>query len=103
MNNISEKNSEGTILIVDDQLSNLKILATLLKDNNYKVKKAIDGESALISIETDTPDLILLDIKMPDLNGYEVCERLKEHPKTKDVPVIFISALNEVFDKVKAF
>lgn len=103
MNNISEKNSEGTILIVDDQLSNLKILATLLKDNNYKVKKAIDGESALISIETDTPDLILLDIKMPELNGYEVCERLKDNPKTKDIPVIFISALNEVFDKVKAF
>ncbi|RQH20952.1 response regulator [Okeania hirsuta] len=103
MNNISEKKSEGTILIVDDQLSNLKILATLLKDNNYKVKKAIDGESALISIETDSPNLILLDIKMPDLNGYEVCERLKNHPKNKDIPVIFISALNEVFDKVKAF
>ncbi|MGB3509969.1 MAG: response regulator [Microcoleaceae cyanobacterium] len=103
MNIISEENSEGTILIVDDQLSNLKILATLLKDNSYKVKKAIDGESALISIETDTPDLILLDIKMPDLNGYEVCERLKANPKTKDIPVIFISALNEVFDKVKAF
>ena len=103
MNNILEKNSEGTILIVDDNLANLKILATLLKDHNYQVKKAIDGESALIAIETDTPDLILLDIKMPDLNGYEVCERLKANLKTQNIPIIFISALNEVFDKVKAF
>ncbi|NEQ40562.1 MAG: response regulator [Okeania sp. SIO3I5] len=103
MNTISKENLEGIILIVDDNLSNLKILATLLKDNSYQVKKAIDGESALLSIETDIPDLILLDIKMPELDGYQVCERLKANPKTQEIPVIFISALNEVFDKVKAF
>lgn len=101
--NISEENLAGTILIVDDQLPNLKILATLLKNNNYKVKKALDGESALIAVGKEIPDLILLDIKMPDLDGYQVCQRLKAHPKTKDIPVLFISALNEVFDKVKAF
>ncbi|MGK7942191.1 MAG: diguanylate cyclase [Crocosphaera sp.] len=100
---ISEENLAGTILIVDDQLPNLKILANLLKNNNYKVKKALDGESAIISINKESPDLILLDIKMPDLDGYEVCNQLKSNPKTKDIPVIFISALNEVFDKLKAF
>ncbi|MEM1172689.1 MAG: response regulator [Cyanobacteria bacterium P01_H01_bin.35] len=103
MNTISKENSEGIILIVDDNLPNLKILATLLKNNNYQVKKAIDGESALLSIETHIPDLILLDIKMPELDGYQVCERLKANPKTREIPIIFISALNEVFDKVKAF
>ncbi|MDJ0845746.1 diguanylate cyclase domain-containing protein [Crocosphaera sp.] len=100
---ISEETLAGTILIVDDQLPNLKILANLLKNNNYKVKKALDGESALISINKEIPDLILLDIKMPDLDGYEVCNKLKFNPKTKEIPIIFISALNEVFDKVKAF
>ncbi|MDJ0508429.1 MAG: diguanylate cyclase [Crocosphaera sp.] len=100
---LSEENLAGIILIVDDQLPNLKILANLLKNNNYKLKKALDGESALISIDKEIPDLILLDIKMPDMDGYEVCNKLKANPKTKEIPVIFISALNEVFDKVKAF
>ncbi|NES06964.1 MAG: response regulator, partial [Okeania sp. SIO2F4] len=103
MNTISKENSEGIILIVDDNLPNLKVLATLLKNNNYQVRKAIDGESALLSVKTDIPDLILLDIKMPELDGYQVCERLKANPNTQEIPIIFISALNEVFDKVKAF
>lgn len=95
--------SENKILIVDDQLSNLKVLDSVLKNNNYKVKKAMDGETALISVETDQPDLILLDIKMPNLDGYEVCQKIKSNPQTQDIPIIFISALDEVFDKVKAF
>ncbi|MGK7923277.1 MAG: response regulator [Trichodesmium sp.] len=103
MNTISKENSEGIILIVDDNLPNLKVLAALLKNKNYQVKKAIDGESALLSIETDIPDLILLDIKMPEIDGYQVCERLKANPQTQEIPVIFLSALNEVFDKVRAF
>ena len=103
MNTILKGNSEEIILIVDDNLPNLKFLATLLKNNNYQVRKAIDGESALVSIETELPDLILLDIKMPEINGYQVCERIKANPKTQEIPVIFLSALNEVFDKVKAF
>ncbi|MGD1716381.1 diguanylate cyclase domain-containing protein [Dapis sp. BLCC M172] len=102
-NDLPKQNLEATILIVDDQISNLKVLAILLKNNNYKVKKAINGENAMIAVETDIPDLILLDIKMPEIDGYQVCERLKANPKTQEIPVIFISALNEVFDKVKAF
>ncbi len=92
-----------TILIVDDQLPNLKVLATMLKGKNYKVRKTMDGESAIEAVQIEPPDLILLDINMPDMNGYEVCQRLKSDEKTKDVPIIFISALSEVFDKVKAF
>lgn len=102
-NDLPKQNFEATILIVDDNLANLKVLATLLKTNSYQVRKAIDGESALLSVETDVPDLILLDIKMPELDGYQVCERLKRNAKTQEIPIIFISALNEVFDKVKAF
>lgn len=92
-----------TILIVDDQLPNLKVLSTMLKGKNYKVRKAVDGESAIEAVQIEPPDLILLDIKMPIMDGYEVCQRLKSDDKTKDVPIIFISALSEVFDKVKAF
>ena len=92
-----------TILIVDDQLPNLKVLTTMLKGKNYKVRKTVDGESAIEAVQIEPPDLILLDIKMPEMDGYEVCQRLKSDDKTKDVPIIFISALSEVFDKVKAF
>ncbi|MGD1699816.1 diguanylate cyclase domain-containing protein [Dapis sp. BLCC M229] len=102
-NHLPKQNLEATILIVDDQISNLKVLANFLKNNNYKVKKAINGENALIAVETDMPDLILLDIKMPSMNGYQVCQKLKSNPQTQDIPVIFISALSEAFDKVKAF
>lgn len=91
------------ILIVDDQLPNLKVLATILKEKNYKVRKATDGQSAIEAVQIDPPHLILLDIKMPGLDGYQVCQRLKSEEKTKDIPIIFISALSEIFDKIKAF
>ena len=91
------------ILIVDDRLSNLQILANILKQRNYRVRKAISGQVAINTIETEIPDLILLDIKMPDMDGYEICQYLKANQETKDIPVIFISALNGVLDKVKAF
>ncbi|TVQ47540.1 MAG: diguanylate cyclase [Gloeocapsa sp. DLM2.Bin57] len=97
------KDVSETILIVDDQIANLKVLATMLEKEGYQVRKAIDGETALIAIENYIPNLILLDIKMPDLDGYEVCQRIKNNPQTQSIPIIFISALNEVFDKVKAF
>jgi signal transduction histidine kinase/DNA-binding response OmpR family regulator len=100
---LTTKKRGENILIVDDQPANLHVLAKILEANNYKVKKAIDGESALIAAQLNPPDLILLDIKMPDMNGYEVCEQLKSDPRTQDIPVIFISALSEVFDKIKAF
>lgn len=94
---------EHTILVVDDTPANLELLATLLAKLGYEVRAALSGQMALMSIEVAQPDLVLLDINMPDMNGYEVCERLKENPVTADIPVIFVSALGETIDKVKAF
>lgn len=95
--------SKESILIVDDTPANLQLLAQMLSEQGYKVRIAQDGTMALLSIQSSPPDLILLDIMMPELNGYEVCSKLKASSLTKDIPIIFISALNEVFDKVKAF
>jgi putative two-component system response regulator len=94
---------EADVLIVDDTLANLQLLTSLLKEEGYKVRPASSGAMALMAIEKKSPDLILLDIKMPDLDGYEVCEKLKHNPQTQAIPIIFISALNDVNDKVKAF
>lgn len=94
---------KGNILVVDDDLPNLRVLVEILSRQGYKVRPAPHGELALMSIESTLPDLILLDIMMPEIDGYEICCRLKASSLTKDIPVIFISALNEVFDKVKAF
>ncbi len=91
------------ILVVDDNPENLQLLAATLSEQGYKLRVAVDGEMALQSVKASQPDLILLDIMMPYLNGYEVCQQLKENPETSDIPIIFISASNEVFDKVKAF
>ncbi len=91
------------VLIVDDTLANLQLLSSILKDEGYKVRPATSGAMALQAIAQKLPDLILLDIKMPDMDGYEVCKELKRHTRTKDIPIIFISALNELSDKVKAF
>lgn len=97
------KTISGNILIVDDQLPNLRILVNILEEENYKVRKATNGQSAIKAAKKEPPDLVLLDIKMPNMDGYEVCKKLKFDSKTKNIPVIFISALDEVFDKVKAF
>jgi diguanylate cyclase (GGDEF)-like protein len=96
-------NSKKSILIVDDTLDNLRLLSTMLTEQGYKVRKALDGQTALNTIRTVPPDLILLDINMPEMNGYEVCQALKADPQVRDIPVIFLSAMNEVFDKVQAF
>jgi signal transduction histidine kinase len=95
--------SKESILIVDDTPANLQLLAQMLSEQGYKVRMAQDGTMAIMSVESSPPDLILLDIMMPELNGYQVCSKLKASCQTKDIPIIFISALNEVFDKVKAF
>ncbi|QIZ70453.1 sensor histidine kinase [Oxynema aestuarii] len=92
-----------TILIVDDTPDNLRLLSAMLSDRGYEVRKAINGRMALIAVEAAHPDLILLDIMMPEMDGYEVCTQLKSSPKTEEIPVIFLSALNEINDKVKAF
>jgi two-component system, sensor histidine kinase and response regulator len=91
------------ILIVDDVHANLKVLGDILKGEGYKVRPALNGHQALQAAEKEKPDLILLDIMMPEMNGYEVCRRLKEIPEMSDIPVIFISALNGTEDIVKAF
>jgi two-component system, sensor histidine kinase and response regulator len=95
--------SVGDILIVDDQLDNLHLLSDLLTQQGYEVRTVTRGSAALMGVEAQLPDLILLDISMPEMDGYEVCQCLKSNPQTREIPVIFISALNEVFDKVKAF
>ncbi|NEO99564.1 MAG: response regulator [Symploca sp. SIO2E9] len=91
------------ILIVDDMPDNLRLLSSMLTDNGYRVRNAINGKRTFIAVQRQVPDLILLDIKMPDMDGYEVCHRLKASEVTRNVPIIFISALDDVFDKVKAF
>jgi sigma-B regulation protein RsbU (phosphoserine phosphatase) len=93
----------ASILIVDDTPANLQVLAGMLKDRGYKVRPVPSGKLALLAARKDPPDLILLDINMPEMNGYDVCEQLKAEDLLKGVPVIFISALTEQLDKVKAF
>jgi two-component system, sensor histidine kinase and response regulator len=98
-----ERSAKGDILIVDDTLDNLRLLSAMLSGHGYEVRSVTSGSTALIGIRTRPPDLVLLDIAMPGMTGYEVCQHLKSDPTTQEIPVIFISALNEVVDKVKAF
>lgn len=91
------------ILIVDDTFANLQLLANMLKGEGYKVRPASSGAMALQAVTKKHPDLILLDIKMPEMDGYEVCAALKNNPDTKSIPVLFISALSDIPDKIKAF
>lgn len=93
----------GDILIVDDKLQNLRLLFDMLSDQGYKVRGAPSGKIALTVARSALPDMVLLDINMPEMDGYEVCQRLKADPITRDIPVLFVSAMGEVFDKVKAF
>ena len=92
-----------TILVVDDSVENLQVLSALLRDK-YKVKVAKNGAKALEIIESDASiDLILLDIMMPDVDGYEVCKQIKSNPSTVKIPVIFLTALNDSLDETKGF
>jgi signal transduction histidine kinase len=95
--------TQGTILVVDDHSDNLRTLSLILQAEGYKVRKAGSGAMALETVNSQLPDLILLDIRMPQMSGFEVCEVLKRSPSTCQVPVLFISASDEVDDKVKAF
>lgn len=97
------RNAHSTILVVDDNADNLRLLAGILDEHHYKIRLAPSGERALATIRKEAPDLILLDIMMPDMDGFEVCRQLKADQKTTGIPVIFISALDETIDKVKAF
>ncbi|MEH2349369.1 MAG: EAL domain-containing protein [Nostoc sp.] len=91
------------ILIVDDMADNLRVLSSILTREGYNVRKALNWQMALTATQTVLPDLILLDIMMPEVDGYEICQTFKASELTADIPVIFISALDDVFDKVKAF
>jgi urea transport system substrate-binding protein len=93
----------ANILIVDDTPTNLRLLSEILSKRGYKVRSVTNGNTALRAADAKPPDLILLDISMPEMDGYEVCERLKAKELTRNIPVIFLSALDEETDKVKAF
>lgn len=95
--------AKATILVVDDLPDNLRLLVSMLSGNGYKVLSAPNGPTALELARAHLPDLILLDIMMPNMDGYEVCAELKSDPATEDIPVLFISALDATADKVKSF
>ncbi len=94
---------KGNILIVDDCPENLHLLRRIITKDGYKVRCVTNGAIALRTVSHYPPDALLLDIKMPDMDGYQVCEALKADEKTSEIPIIFLSALDQVFDKVKAF
>lgn len=93
---------EKTILVVDDTEANIDILISILGDE-YDVSVALDGEGALEIAQEEPPDLILLDIMMPKMDGYEVCRRLRANDKTKDIPVVFVTAKGEIDDKLDGY
>ena len=97
------KISKANILVVDDTPQNLKLLSSMLEEHDFNVRCAINGLLALNTAQSGWSDLILLDITMPEMNGYEVCKKLKAQENTKDIPVIFLSALDDVADKKQAF
>ena len=94
---------KASILVVDDKPANLRLLSQLLSEHSYNVRPVLSGAQAIAAAQALPPDLILLDIKMPEMDGYEVSRRLKDDPRTSLVPILFISALHETEDKVKAF
>ncbi|MEZ4866016.1 MAG: hybrid sensor histidine kinase/response regulator [Caldilineaceae bacterium] len=103
MDNNVAGDKRKNILIIDDRQENLQLLVTLLQREGYRVRPTRDGGRGLITAQTELPDLILLDVKMPDIDGYEVCRRLKANERTRDIPVIFLSALADTQDKVRGF
>ncbi|RKZ41561.1 MAG: hybrid sensor histidine kinase/response regulator [Gammaproteobacteria bacterium] len=103
MTNNQIKTPKGNILVVDDTPENLYLLITMLSEQGYEVRSANSGVQALSAVRSNSPDLILLDITMPGMDGYETCKCLKANELTRDIPIIFISALNETFGKIKAF
>jgi len=95
--------TQNTILIVDDNPENLKVLSNILKERNYNVRAAVNGKQALESVKAEPPDIVLLDIQMPEMDGYEVCRHMKADAKLKSIPILFISAMSEPFNKILAF
>ncbi|MFZ4441643.1 MAG: response regulator, partial [Syntrophales bacterium] len=100
---MTETTERANIMVVDDHAANLKILQEVLQIKGYRVLAASDGKTALKAAARNPPDLILLDIIMPEMDGFEVCKRMKADAALREIPVIFISALAETEDLVKAF
>jgi len=103
MVNLLKTAAETNILIVDDTPDNLRLLTKILESHGYITRKSLNGRMALQSAYRHPPDIILLDINMPEMNGYEVCQQLKASKTTDHIPIIFISALNQITDKIQAF
>ncbi len=99
----SDRSAKPMILIVDDVSKNIQLLGNILRNMNYQISFATNGEQALLMINDVNPDLILLDIMMPGMDGYEVCKRLKNNPRSAEIPVIFLTAKTETEDVVKGF
>jgi PAS domain S-box-containing protein len=99
----NEANPKAEIMVIDDDLGNLRLLTTFLREKGYKIRGVTNGISALRAAQLQPPDLILLDVALPKLDGFEICARLKADKQTSDIPVIFISGLDDVSKKVKAF
>ncbi|MBD0388197.1 MAG: response regulator [Nostoc sp. C3-bin3] len=100
---IRENTTKGNLLIVDDNPTNLGVLFEYLTNSGFKVFVAIDGESAIEQVDEAKPELILLDVMMPGIDGFETCVRLKTNPTMQDIPVIFMTALSDTIDKVHGF
>ena len=103
MSENTERQRKGDILVVDDSPANLRLLSFMLTEQGYKVRSVVSGAMALTATRAAAPDLILLDITMPEMSGYQVCEQLKADECTKEIPIIFISALDQIEDKIQAF
>ena len=100
---MDQEGHTASVLVVEDTIANLRLLSELLGAQGYEVRAVTNGRQAIQAVEREPPDLILLDINMPELNGYEVCRHLRAQERSKDVPVIFITALTDTVDKVRAF
>lgn len=103
MDHETQKTDASQILVVDDTPANLKLITEILASRGYRVRAAPSGRLALKTVAVELPDLILLDVKMPDMDGYEVCRRLKSEERSRMIPVIFISALTDTEDKIRGF
>jgi len=101
---MTENNSnKGIILIVDDTPENLGLLMDMLGNEGFEVRLACDGKDAIEQVEYSPPDIILMDVMMPEMNGYETCHHLKKNRKTREIPIIFLTAMEDTPNKVKGF
>ena len=95
--------NQANLLVVDDSCDDLELLGLLLREQGHRVRLIPDGHRALEAARLNPPDLILLDVGMPGMNGYELCERLRSEPQLREIPVLFLSAATQTADKVRAF